>query len=183
MSLTKPFLYVLAAMTAACVMPPPNGPTAPSEPTATAASETDTATEPDGALPPAGPAATADDGSGPPAVRRTIPGERAMQSGPYGRGDYIIALDYRPEGFGTYGFLYNDAAGQVWIVENDVVVGGPLAETGPELQQVVARWTAAERRRHEVAMQGIASLPKGCLDGCAFDTYRNGAYTGRRIAY
>ena len=169
--MSKSLLFVLAAFTTgACVVPPPNQPTSPSAEPSVASAEVTAAPS------------TPDDGSGPPAVRRVIPGERAMQSGPYGRGDYIIALDYREEGFGTYGFLYNDAA-QIWIVENDEVVGGPLAESGPELQQVVTRWTAAERRRHEIAMQGIASLPKGCLDGCAFDAYQNGAYIGRRITY
>ena len=111
-----------------------------------------------------------------------IPGEEAGTAGPFKRGDFLIALDYRPEGFGTYGFLYH-GDGRIWFVENDEVVGGPFEENGPELQQVVARWTAGEKQRHRIVMRGIDALPKGCIDGCAFSEYQNGAYIGTRIKY
>jgi hypothetical protein len=120
--------------------------------------------------------------AGPPAITRMIPGQEAAKAAPYERGDYLIALDYRDEGQGTYGFLYH-GDNRWWFVENDEVVGGPHLDGGPEMQRVTAAWSAAQTRRHEIVMNGIAAMPHGCLDGCAFDVYRNGRYAGTRIEY
>ena len=121
-------------------------------------------------------------GEGIPGLRRFIPGQQAVASAPYHRGDYIVALDYRDEGLGTYGFLFH-GDNSWWVVEQDQVVGGPIADGGPEMEQVVAAWRAAEEARHDAVMRGVASMPHGCLDGCAFDVHENGRYQGTRIEY
>lgn len=157
--------HLLCALFLAACVPPPAG----------------TETTPVAGGDPA-PVAEADDGDGPPAVRRMIPGLEAEASMPFERGDYLIALDYRDEGYGTYGFLYH-GDNRWWFVENDQIVGGPHVDGGPEMQEVVAAWTAAENQRHQAAMQGIDSLPSGCLDGCAVDVYQGGQYQRTEIRY
>ena len=119
----------------------------------------------------------------PPRVERTYyAGVDPMKSS-YSRGEFLVALDYRNEGWGNYGFLY-DTGARVWIVEGDKVMGGPFAEDGPEVQRVTAIWTAFEKDRHAGVMQGIAAMPHGCLDGCAFEIYDgNGNYQGIEIQY
>ncbi|CAN5882811.1 hypothetical protein BH11MYX3_BH11MYX3_30530 [soil metagenome] len=119
---------------------------------------------------------------GPPSITRMIPSAEIRASAPFGRGDYLIALDYREEGFGTYGYLYS-GDGTWWVVEQDVVVGGPIPDGGATMQQVTARWGEGERQRHAAVMRGVASAPHGCLDGCVFDAYQNGQWAGRRIEY
>jgi hypothetical protein len=151
---------------AACIPPPAADGTSPGGGT--------TATAPDTTAP--------DTGDGPPAIRRMIPGQEASAAAPYQRGDYLIALDYRDEGQGTYGFLYH-GDNQWWFVENDELVGGPYVDGGPEMQRVTAAWRDFQTRRHQAVMNGIAAMPRGCLDGCAFDVYTNGQYTGTRIEY
>jgi hypothetical protein len=119
---------------------------------------------------------------GPPAIGRMLVGTQIRAGAPYGRGDYLVALDYRAEGFGTYGYLYA-GDGTWWVVEQDVVVGGPLPDGGAAMQQVTARWAEGERQRHEAVMRGVASAPHGCLEGCVFDVYQNGQWAGRRVEY
>jgi hypothetical protein len=157
---------------AACIPPPAAGTATTSGPVSAASA--------DGTVAPA--ATTEDDGAGPPAIRRMIPGQEAPAAAPFVRGDYLIALDYRDEGQGTYGFLYH-GDNQWWFVENDELVGGPYVDGGPEMQRVTAAWRDFETRRHQTVMNGIAAMPRGCLDGCAFDVYQNGQYAGTRIEY
>lgn len=144
--------------------------------------ETPQAAAPDQPAPAEARAAAAASTDGPPAIRRMIPGQEAGKSGPLERGDYLIALDYRDEGEGTYGFLYH-GDNRWWFVENDQIVGGPHLDGGPEMQQVTAAWRAHQNQRHQAVMDGIRRMPHGCLDGCAFDVYRNGQYAGTRIEY
>jgi hypothetical protein len=118
----------------------------------------------------------------PPDVTRMRLAGQDKGMGPYVRGDYLVALDYRDIGMGTYGFLY-EREGSVWIVEQDKVVGGPFADPGPEIAKVVELWTAGEKARHQAVMNGIAAMPHGCLDGCVFDSYRAGVYQGRVVRY
>jgi hypothetical protein len=155
---------------AACVPPPAADGTTPSAIATAPAASTDGE---------AAPEASAD---GPPAIRRMIPGQQATASAPFERGDYLIALDYRDEGAGTYGFLYH-GDNQWWFVENDELVGGPYVDGGPEMQRVTAAWRDFQNQRHQAAMNSINNMPRGCLDGCAFDVYRNGSYAGTRIEY
>ncbi|HTJ41360.1 MAG TPA: hypothetical protein VL463_04665 [Kofleriaceae bacterium] len=115
-------------------------------------------------------------------MRRFIPGQEARAAAPYGRGDYLVALDYRDEGGGTYGYLAN-GDGRWWVVEQDQVVGGPLVDGGPEMQAVTARWSAFESQRHQAVMNGVASYPHGCLDGCAFDVTDGSGRQSTQIQY
>ena len=160
----------LALSLTACVVPPAT--------TTTSTTPYAAAPAPAPGAPAPAPAAAEDDGSGPPPLRRFIPGLEAEASAPYHRGDYLVALDYREEGYGTYGFLYH-GDNHWWVVEQDAVVGGPIVDGGPEMNEVVARWRAGEQARHDAAMRGIQQLPQGCLDGCAFDVYENGRYSTR----
>jgi hypothetical protein len=165
-------LASMFVLVAACDEKPPAAPVA-AAPVAAAP----VAAAPAAAAPPA-PADTA----GPPAIRRMIPGQEGAKAAPFERGDYLVALDYRDDGAGTYGFLYH-GDNQWWFVENDEVVGGPYADGGPEMTRVTAAWRDMQNRRHEAAMNVIGNMPRGCLDGCAFDVYRNGHYAGTRIEY
>src|SRR5688500_11836156 len=169
--MTKLLTLALALTAAACGVPPPNGAATDGTTTNTTAAE----------APAEAPAPDADP-AGPPPLRRMIPGQEAQSAGPLERGDYLVALDYRDEGFGTYGFLYH-GDNQWWFVENDEVVGGPHVDGGPEMQKVIAAWTAFQNNRHQAAMNSIAALPHGCLGGCAFDVYQDGRYAGTRIEY
>ena len=172
-------LVVAAASLAGCDKDQTEKKDTPAAPTAAAVAAPTPTTA--AAPAPAAAAAPAAD-AGPPKIGRWIPGEEAVAAAPYSRGDYLVALDYRDEGYGTYGFLFH-GDNKWWFVENDEVVGGPHADGGPEMQKVIAAWTAHEKRRHDTVMQGIAALPHGCLDGCAFDVYQNGRYVGTRIEY
>jgi hypothetical protein len=165
-------LLITALTCAACIPPPAAGTTAGT----TAAPSGDTA------APSGDTAAPEPPGDGPPAVRRMIPGLEATAAAPYHRGDYIIALDYRDEGQGTYGFLYH-GDNHWWFVENDELVGGPHVDGGAEMQRVTAAWRDMQNQRHQAVMNGINNMPRGCLEGCAFDVYNNGSYAGTRIEY
>lgn len=171
-----PLLAMITALTCAACMSTPAAGTA----TGTAAGGTAVADRP--AAPTGDDVAPAPAGDGPPPIRRMIPGQEATAAAPFQRGDYLIALDYRDEGQGTYGFLYH-GDNQWWFVENDELVGGPYADGGPEMQRVTAAWRDFQNQRHQAVMNGIANMPRGCLDGCAFDVYRNGSYAGTRIEY
>ena len=161
-------LLITALTCAACIPPPAAGTTGTAGDHAAASSGDTVAPEPPG--------------DGPPAVRRMIPGQEASAAAPYHRGDYLIALDYRDDGQGTYGFLYH-GDNRWWFVENDEVVGGPHLDGGPEMTRVTAAWRDMQNQRHQAVMNGIANMPRGCLDGCAFDVYQNGSYAGTRIEY
>ena len=43
-----------------------------------------------------------------------------------------------------------------------------------------ARWW---KRLESARFLSVAAMPHGCLDGCAFDTYRDGHFAGTRIEY
>lgn len=126
-------------------------------------------------------ASAAPTGRTPPKVTRKL--DALTYRGSLDKGDFLVALDYTAEGWGNYGFLYDDGR-QVWVVEGDTVVGGPFAENGPEIATVTANWTAFEKNRHNQVMQGIAAMPHGCLEGCAFEVYdASGGFKGYRIEY
>jgi hypothetical protein len=172
------FLAVsLFALVAGCDEKP-SAPAAAAPTAPVAAAPTAPAAAAPTAAAPAAPTAVAT----PPEIRRMVPGQEATKAAPFERGDYLIALDYRDEGEGTYGFLYN-GDNRWWFVENDELVGGPYADGGPEMARVTAAWRDFQNRRHQAVMNGIAAMPRGCLDGCAFDVYRNGHYAGTRIEY
>lgn len=117
----------------------------------------------------------------PPKVVRTL--DALTYRGTFSKGDFLVALDYTNEGWGKYGFLYDDG-GLIWVVEGDTVVGGPFVDGGPEINQVIANWTAFEKNRHAQVMQGVAAMPHGCLEGCAFEVYdASGGFRGYRIEY
>lgn len=168
MRITLLLTTIVTTLTCAACIPPPAAGTA-----------TGPSTEPSVA---GDTGAPVESGDGPPAIRRMIPGQEASAAMPFQRGDYLIALDYRDEGQGTYGFLYH-GDNHWWFVENDELVGGPYVDGGSEMQRVTVAWRDAENQRHQAVMNGIGAMPRGCLDGCAFDVYRDGNYAGTRIEY